>query len=43
MTYDAPELHELGIADELIQGVLGRGSDVGDLFPPSTYLEDFDE
>ena len=43
MTYNAPEIHEVGLAAEVIQGVEGEGSDIGELFPPAFTLEDFDE
>ena len=43
MTYNAPEIYEVGLAAEVIQGVTGQDSDIGDLFPPAFTLEDFDE
>lgn len=43
MTYNAPEIHEVGLAAEVIQGVTGLGSDNDEFFPPALTLEDFDE
>jgi hypothetical protein len=43
MTYDKPEIQEVGLAENVIKGVEGTGSDIGDLFPPAFTLEDFDE
>jgi len=43
MTYHPPELHEIGSAENVIQGVTGVGSDMHELYPPECTLEDFDE
>jgi hypothetical protein len=43
MTYVAPELHEVGLAENVIQGVTGEGSDMWDQYPPALTLEDFEE
>ena len=44
MTYNAPEIHEVGLAAEVIQGVpSGEGNDLGEFYPPAFTLEDFDE
>ena len=43
MTYETPQIHDVGMAEEVIQGVTGQGSDMGDLFPPALTQEDFDE
>jgi hypothetical protein len=43
MTYVAPEIHELGLTEEVIMGVTGEGSDLIDKYPPALALEDFDE
>ena len=43
MTYDAPQIHEVGIAEEVILGPIGIGCDLGELFPPECTLEDFYE
>jgi|RhiMetdeSRZDD1v2_1073273.scaffolds.fasta_scaffold3465552_1 hypothetical protein len=43
MTYQSPELHEVGIAEDVIQGVTGLGSDMHEQYPPALTLEDFEE
>ena len=43
MTYDKPEIHEIGVAEDVIQGVEGDGSDNGILFPTALSFEEFDE
>ena len=43
MTYETPQIHEVGMAEEVIQGAIGLGSDMNELFEPGLLLEDFDE
>lgn len=43
MTYETPQIHEVGMAEEVIQGAIGLGSDMWDLFEDGLLLEDFDE
>jgi hypothetical protein len=43
MTYDAPELHEVGSAEDVIQGVMGVSSDTNETYPPALTFEDYDE
>ena len=43
MTYDTPQIHEVGMAEDVIHGVSGEGIDKGEFFPPAFTLEDFDE
>jgi hypothetical protein len=43
MTYEKPEIHEIGLAEDVVQGVDGEGSDIKGLFPPAFTLEDFEE
>jgi hypothetical protein len=43
MTYDAPQIHEVGTAEDVIQGVMGLSSDTGETYPPQITLDDFDE
>ena len=43
MTYQSPELHEVGSAEDVIQGVTGVGSDMHELYPPAATTEDVEE
>ena len=43
MTYVAPELHEVGMAEVVIQGSAFEGIDNGEFLPVGLTLEDFNE
>ena len=43
MAHDKPEIHELGMAEDVIQGSIGEGNDNGVFLPRGATLEDFDE
>ena len=43
MTYHPPELNEIGLAEDVIQGVAGQGSDMADEYPPALTLVDFED
>ena len=43
MTYDTPQIHEVGTAEDVIRGPVGTGSDMPELFPPDLLVEDFYE
>jgi len=43
MKYDKPKIHEVGLAEDVIQGSIGEGTDNAEFLPVELTLEDFDE
>ena len=42
MRYSKPEIHELGLAEDVIQGSIGEGTDNAEFLPVELTLEDFE-